>query len=132
MARVKSSAFVRRFAIASCCLAGIHFLLETAYTVQYGQAFLGLLPDYLADLLLIWGSVVALKDHKATGVLCGAWGFTLCLHYRAWAWRFQSVMDDTANAGDQGTMVVLASTMAVSALCFLLTLLMALPDKPQA
>ena len=56
MARVKSSAFVRRFAIASCCLAGIHFWKQR--TPFNTAALLGLLPDYLADLLLIWGSVV--------------------------------------------------------------------------
>ena len=132
MAQVKSAPFVRRFALITCLLAGIHFLLETAYTVQYGQGFLGLLPDYVADLLLFAGAAVALKDHRATGVLCGGWGFTLCLHYRAWAWRYEAVIEGTASAVDEGTLVVLSSTSIISAACFLLTLVMALPEKPES
>lgn len=71
-----------RFAYASIGLAIVHFVLETAYTIFVGQSFLGYLPDCIADMLLLVGAYMLLKNPKATGILCGAWGFTFCLHYR--------------------------------------------------
>ncbi|MDG2008292.1 MAG: hypothetical protein P8K76_00795, partial [Candidatus Binatia bacterium] len=46
--------------------------------------------------------------------LCGAWGFTLCLHYRAFAWRLEEFLAGNADDVITGTMVVLGSTMAIS------------------
>lgn len=69
-----STKFKRRFAIATLSLAFVHFSLEMTYTVSLGQSFLGLLPDLLADALLIFGSYLLLKDDRLTGVICGAWG----------------------------------------------------------
>ena len=74
-------------------MTAIHFILESLYTIQFGQSFLGLLPDLIADALLVTGGVLVLKNSNAIGILCGAWGFTFCLHYRSWAWRFESVQD---------------------------------------
>ncbi|MDG2008277.1 MAG: hypothetical protein P8K76_00720, partial [Candidatus Binatia bacterium] len=59
--------------------------------------------------------------------LCGAWGFTLCLHYRAFAWRLEEFLAGNADDVITGTMVVLGSTMAISVICFGLTLQMCLP-----
>ena len=59
----------------------------------------------------------------------GAWGFTFCLYYRAWAWRFESAQDGSATSVDEITMIVLASTMFISIVCFILTLLMCLPKR---
>ena len=75
--------FKRYFAIATLALALVHFVLETAYTIIVGQHFLGYLPDCIADALLVAGAYLLLKNEKSTGVLCGAWGFTFCLHYRS-------------------------------------------------
>ena len=110
-------------------MTAIHFILESLYTIQFGQSFLGLLPDLIADALLVIGGILVLKNPKAIGVLCGAWGFTFCLHYRSWAWRFESVQDGSATSVDEITMIVLASTMFISILCFILTLLMCLPKR---
>lgn len=88
---------MRRFVIFTFCIAAIHFILESLYTIQFGQLFTGLLPDLIADALLVMGGALALENSKATGVLCGAWGFTVCLHYRAWAWRFESLQDGLAS-----------------------------------
>lgn len=55
--------------------------------------------------------------------------FTFCLHYRPWAWRFESVQDGSVTPVDEVTMIVLASTMIISIVCFTLTLLMYLPKK---
>ena len=86
---INNQVFIRRFVIFTFCTASIHFLLESLYALQFGQSFAGLLPDLIADALLVTGGALVLKNSKAAGVLCGAWGFTFCLHYRAWAWRLR-------------------------------------------
>lgn len=68
--------FIGRFALWSIGIACLHFALETLFTLRLGQAFVGLLPDYLAVVLLIWGGLQVRKDNAALGLLCGAWGFT--------------------------------------------------------
>ena len=126
---INNQVFIRRFVIFTFCVTAIHFILESLYTIQFGQSFLGLLPDLIADALLLTGGVLVLKNSKAIGILCGAWGFTFCLHYRSWAWRFESVQEGSATTVDEITMIVLASTMFISILCFILTLLMCLPKR---
>ena len=106
-----------RFAYASIGLAIVHFVLETAYTIIVGQSFLGYLPDCIADTLLLVGAYMLLKNPRATGILCGAWGFTFCLHYRTWAWRFEEHMTGALKV-QTGIMYVLASTMIISLFCF--------------
>ena len=119
---LNTSKFKRSVAIASLFLAFIHFSLEMTYTVAFGQSFLGLLPDLIADALLVFGSYLLLKDVRLTGVICGAWGFTLCLHYRAWAWRYEASANGTIVEAEGGVMLVLASSMIISIVFFLLTI----------
>ena len=119
-----SPRFKRRFAIASLSLAFVHFSLEMTYTVAIGQGFLGLLPDLVADALLVFGSYLLLKDDRLTGVICGAWGFTLCLHYRAWAWRYEASANGTIDEVEAGVMFVLASSMIISIVFFLITIVL--------
>ena len=69
---IDNDGFIKKFVIFTFCIAAIHFLLESLYTVQFGQLFLGLLPDLIADALLVTGGVLVLKNTKAIGVLCGA------------------------------------------------------------
>ena len=126
---IDNQVFIRRFVIFTFSVTAIHCILESLYTIQFGQSFLGLLPDLIADVLLVTGGVLVLKGSKAIGILCGAWGFTFCLHYRSWAWRFESVQDGSATSVDEITMIFLASTMFVSICCFILTLLMCLPKS---
>lgn len=121
--------FHRNFAIATIGLASIHLVLEILYTMRFGQHFLGLLPDLVADALLFWGSALILKGQDARGILCGAWGFTLCLHYRAFAWRLEAYLGGTSDSVIDTMMYVLASTMAISVVCFAVTLKMCLPES---
>ena len=119
-----SAKFKRYFAIMTLALAFVHFVLETAYTVIVGQHFLGYLPDCIADVLLVTGAYLLIKNKHSTGVLCGAWGFTFCLHYRTWAWRFEDFMAGTLNEVQTGIMYLLASTMIISLTCFSITMMM--------
>ena len=123
-----SPKFKNHFAIATFALALVHFVLETAYTIIVGQHFLGYLPDFIADVLLVAGAYLLLINEKSTGVLCGAWGFTFCLHYRTWAWRFEDFMAGTLNEVQTGLMYVLASTMIISLVCFSITVMMNMPQ----
>ena len=100
----------------------VHFVLETLFTVQYGQSLTGLLPDYIAVALLLWAGVSVRKHVHSVGLLCGAWGFALCLHYRAWAWRFDEVVAGQATAVVETTMHVLSYTAPISILSFGMTL----------
>jgi hypothetical protein len=126
---INNQIFIRRFVVFTFCVTAIHFMSESLYTIQFGQSFLGLLPDLIADTLLVTGGVLVLKNSKAIGVLCGAWGFTFCLHYRAWAWRFESAQDGSATSVDEIIMIVLAFTMFISIVSFILTVLMCIPKE---
>lgn len=70
------------FAIFTIVTAVIHFVLETLYTIEFGQNWAGILPDYIAVCLMFLGGISVLKNIKMVGILCGAWGFTFCLNYR--------------------------------------------------
>lgn len=69
---INNPVFIRRFVIFTFSVTAINFILESLYTIQFGQSFLGLLPDLIAAVLLVTGGVFVLKNSKATGVLCGA------------------------------------------------------------
>ena len=114
--------FIRRFAAFSIAMGCVHFVLETLFTVQYGQSLTGLLPDYIAVALLLWAGVSVRKHVHSVGLLCGAWGFALCLHYRAWALRFDEVVAGQATAVVETTMHVLFYTAPISILSFGMTL----------
>ena len=124
---ISNQDFIRKFVIFTFCIAAVHFILEGLYTIQFGQSFLGLLPDLIADALLVAGGILVLRNTNAVGILCGSWGFTFCLHYRTWAWRFEAVLDGSATTVDEVTMYILASSMIISIVCFVLSLLMCLP-----
>ena len=121
---ITSRLFQKRFALMTLFLAFLHLVMELGYTFKAGQHFLGLLPDLVADGLLVWGSVLLIGNPRAAGLICGAWGFTLCLHYRSWAWRFEDYLMGTINETQLGVMYLLAATMLVSIVCFVLTILM--------
>jgi len=56
----------------SSCTAAIHFILESLYTIKFGQPFLSLLSGLIADALAVIGGVLVLKNRKTAGVLCAA------------------------------------------------------------
>ena len=72
---IKNKRFINTFATFTIGIALIHFVLETLYTMKFGETWAGLLPDYIAVTLMCVGGLVVLKNIKAAGVLCGAWGF---------------------------------------------------------
>lgn len=120
---------LRRIAFCTIALAVFHLAAETFYTLRYGQTALGYLPDVVAVGLLLVGSVEALKDWEARGVLCGAWGFTCCLHYRAWAWRVEASLSETINPVDDFLATVLGTTLIISIGFFIAMLRLCFPKQ---
>ena len=120
---------LRRIAFCTIALAVFHLAAETFYTLRYGQTALGYLPDVVAVGLLLVGSVEALKDWEARGVLCGAWGFTCCLHYRAWAWRVEASLSETINPADDFLATVLGTTLIISIGFFIAMLRLCFPKQ---
>lgn len=119
---IRQPQFVVTFSKLTVFLACVHFILETLHAIVFGQSLLGLLPDYIAVGLMIGGGFAAMRNYDARGILCGAWGFAFCLHYRSWAWRYEAVLDGSATPVNEGTMSVLGATLFISALSFLITL----------
>ena len=120
---------LRQIAFCTIALAVFHLAAETFYTLRYGQTALGYLPDVVAVGLLLVGSVEALKDWEARGVLCGAWGFTCCLHYRAWAWRVEASLSETINPVDDFLATVLGTTLIISIGFFIAMLRLCFPKQ---
>jgi hypothetical protein len=46
-------------------------ILDTLFTIKFGQAFAGYLSDLIAVALLITGGYLTIKDSNAIGLLCG-------------------------------------------------------------
>jgi hypothetical protein len=110
-------------------MAGIHFLLETFYTISFGQHWLGLVPDYIANFLMLMGAYCVFQNVKSIGVLCGAWGFAFCLNYRAWAWRFQEILENTSSDLIDNTVLMLSFALVVSFVSFVVSLWFCLPSQ---
>jgi hypothetical protein len=125
---MNNNKFIGRFVLWSIGIVCLHFALETLFTLRFDQAFVGLLPDYIAVALLIWGGLQVWKNNAALGLLCGAWSFTLCLHYRAWAWRFEEVMTGSATPLVETTLYVLTYSAPISILSFIITLMLCMPN----
>ena len=125
---IKNKRFINTFATFTIVIALIHFVLETLYTFKFGQTWLGLLPDYIAVTLMWAGGFVVLKNIKAVGILCGAWGFAFCLHYRSWAWRFDDLLNGTSTTLVENTMYVLLYTMPISIIAFIISLIICFPN----
>ena len=124
---IRQPQFAVTFSKLTIFLACVHFILVTLHAIVFGQSLLGLLPDYIAVGLMISGGFVAMRNYDARGILCGAWGFAFCLHYRSWAWRYEAFLDGTATPVNEGTMYVLGATLFISALSFLITLILCAP-----
>ena len=67
--------------------AVLYFFSETWYHMTYDQSTIQLIADYMAIFLLLFAGSVHLKTSKGIGLLSGAWGYTFCIMYRAFAWR---------------------------------------------
>ena len=100
----------------------IYFIYETWYHISYNQSNLALTADYIGVFLLLIAGIVNLKSRQGIGLLCGAWGYTSCLMYRAFIWRIEAIwVDELPNYENlQVTVLILALLVSFSAftVCF--------------
>ena len=68
------NSFLYKFSIFTIFIGFVHLILETLFTIQFGQTVAGYLPDLIAVALLISAGYRTIKNTNAIGILCGAWG----------------------------------------------------------
>jgi len=129
MDRRKVERWLAVFSIAS---AAIHFFGETWVHLKFGQFLPMLIVDYIAISLLLFGGVRSLQTGAGAGLLCGAWGFTFCLNYRALFWRVEVILEGRGTPVLETMTQVLAVLLVVSMVVFLITLALCNPRKEGA
>lgn len=123
------------FAIFSLLSAFNHFVGETYYHVTLGQP----LPSYIVDLiaisLVLLGAIASLtnRTRSASGWLAAGWGFTLCLNYRSFFGRLDALSRDIAPSNGEPDLIIkiLAVTLAIAALSFLFSMILARPRNTE-
>lgn len=121
--------FIKKFGLFSIIVAIIYFILETWFTVKFGQSAIQLIADYIAVSLLIFGGIVVRKNAAGVGLLCGAWGYNFCINYRAFAWRMEAIWENNSTLLIDNTAKVLAATLVFSAIAFVVSLVLCYPTK---
>lgn len=110
------------FAIFTVAIVVPYFTLETwhyfAY-VGFGNYVLGYAVDLIAMALMLLGGVTSWRLRKrggsAAGWLAAAWGFTACLNYRAFAWRYETYQETGAVTGEPATFLyILGAVLCLS------------------
>jgi hypothetical protein len=120
----------RRLAVFSIVAAVIHFVGETWVHFAFGQFLPMLIVDYIAISLLLFGGIRSLQTGAAAGLLCGAWGFTFCLNYRALFWRVEVLTKGGGTPVLETMTQVLAGLLVISMVAFAITLVLCNPRKP--
>ena len=124
---VFSTKFVRVFAWISIITSIFHTLGEGYFVYKFNQPFFQTLVDIIAVCLLFFGGKIALKKNYSLGLLCGAWGFTFCLNYRAWVWRFYAKIEGTTNINTDSIGTILLFLLIYSCSAFVISVLLNLP-----
>ena len=94
-----------------------------------GQFLPMLIVDYIAISLLLFAGVRSLQTGEGAGLLCGAWGFTFCLNYRALFWRVEVLMREGGSPTLETMTQVLAALFVVSMAAFLVSLYLSNPRR---
>ena len=101
----------------------IYFIYETWYHISYNQSNLALTADYISVLLLLIAGIVNLRSKKGIGLLCGAWGYTFCIIYRAFIWRMEAIWADELAYYETLQVKVLILALIVSFLAFIISII---------
>ena len=107
----------------------LHFIMETWFHFRFGQSLVQLLADYMGVTLLIFSGVTALRNKNANGLLCGAWGYSFCLNYRAFAWRMDEFTAGTSTQVVDNTLIILSITLLFSLAAFIYSIVLVYPSK---
>ena len=107
----------------------IYFIYETWYHISYNQSNLALTADYIGVFLLLIAGIVNLKSRQGIGLLCGAWGYTSCLMYRAFIWRIEAIWADELPNYENLQIKVLILALLVSFSAFIVSFIKSFPKK---
>ncbi len=109
-----------------------HFTGETWIHLRFGQFLPMLIVDYIAISLLLFGGIRSLQTGAAPGLLCGAWGFTFCLNYRALFWRVEVLLKEGGTPVLETMTQVLGVLLVISMATFLVSLVLCNPSRRAA
>ena len=107
----------------------IYFIYETLYHISYDQSNLALIADYISILLLLIAGVVNLRTNKGIGLLCGAWGYTSCIMFRAFIWRMEAIWLEELPNYENLQVKVLILALIVSFPAFIVSFVKSFPQK---
>ncbi len=105
------------------------FFFESWYHIEFGQSNLALTADYISVLLLLIAGIVNLRLKKGIGLLCGAWGYTSCIMYRAFIWRMEAICVDELPNYETLQVKVLILALIVSFPAFIVSFVKSFPKK---
>ena len=105
----------------------IYFIYETSYHFKYDQLNLSLTADYTSILLLLIAGIINLKSKEGIGLLCGAWGYTFCIMFRAFIWRMEAIQAEELPNYEYLQVKVLILALIVTFPAFIISFVKSLP-----
>ena len=107
----------------------VYFFYETWYHISYDQSNLALSADYISIFLLIFAGITNLRSKQGIGLLCGAWGYTSCIMYRAFIWRMEAIWAEELPNYETLQVKVLILALIVSFPAFIISLTRCFPKR---
>lgn len=107
----------------------VYFFYETWYHISYDQSNLALSADYISVFLLIFAGITNLRSKQGIGLLCGAWGYTFCIMYRAFIWRMEAIWAEQLPNYETLQVKVLILALIVSFPAFIISLIRCFPKR---
>ena len=107
----------------------VYFFYETWYHISYDQSNIALSADYISVFLLIFAGITNLRSKQGIGLLCGAWGYTFCIMYRAFIWRMEAIWAEELPNYETLQVKVLILALIVSFPAFIISLIRCFPKS---
>ena len=107
----------------------VYFFYETWYHISFDQSNLALTADYISVFLLIFAGTINLRSKQGIGLLCGAWGYTFCIMYRAFIWRMEALEVQALENHETIVLKVLILALIVSFPAFVISLIRCFPKR---
>ena len=77
--------------------------------------------------MLIAG-IINLRSKQGIGLLCGAWGYTLCIMFRAFIWRMEAIQAEELPNYEYLQVKVLILALIVTFPAFIISFVKSLPQ----
>ncbi len=126
---MNSNKYIIRFCFFSIAVGVLHFVMETWFHITFEQSIVQLLADYIGIFMLVFSASFVLKKKYGVGLLCGAWGYSFCLNYRAFGWRMDAYTKGDTTVLLDTTLVVLLIALFFSLAAFIYTIFICTSSK---